>query len=140
MDVGGGLSNGLGEECIDEPDDGRVIFLFEQVVRLRQRIGETQQIDLVIHVFDHLPGGGGITGIGFGQQPFEFPVCNHSQDEFAAGNPLDLGEHSKRRASLAGDFDLVDAQHGIGDDDAMSFCIGEGQPRQWPGFNPADGG
>ena len=71
VDVRGIFLDGLRQERIDQPDDGRFIVALEQVGRLRNVLGQVREIGVVVEPLEHLHGGARARLIGDAQERVE---------------------------------------------------------------------
>ena len=62
------LTHGFTQQGIDQPDDGRIPFLLEQVLRLRYLLGQAHQVELLVQALRHLLGSTLPGAVSAGQQ------------------------------------------------------------------------
>ena len=104
VDVGGVLSDGFGQQRIDEPDDRGVVALRQQVLGFRDGVRKACQVQRVAHVLDHLAGAGRIPLIGGGQHPLELVRLDHAQLQFPPHMPPRFRKHHQGRTPAAHQF------------------------------------
>ena len=63
VDVGSVLADGFGQKRVDQPDDGGVVALLQEVFGLRDGVGEARQVEFVAHVLDRLLRPRGVLGV-----------------------------------------------------------------------------
>ena len=127
MDVGGVLTDRFRQQRVDQADDGRIVALFEKVFGLRNGVRQRRQVHFVAQVLDHLPGAGGIAGVGRRQHLLELFLTDNAQQQLLPRVPLHFGQRGKPGLSLADQFHPVGTQVGIGDHGAEPPGEGERQ-------------
>ena len=91
MDIGCVFSDGLCQQRIDKPDNGRIVFAFEQILGFRQCVREPREIKFIVNIFDHLPRLGSVARIDSAQQLVEFLISDVLEDKSAASESPKLG-------------------------------------------------
>ena len=95
------------------PNDRRVVFLIEQIFGFGHGIGEAREVELVAHVFDHLPRLRGIARVGRRQDRFEFLVGDMAQRDRRAGEATQLGQYRQIGLFPIRDVDRLRAVRGV---------------------------
>ena len=72
MDVRGILAQGLGQQRVDQADDRRIIFGFQQIADFRQFLGQLPQVKILLHVVHQARGVVIRARINLGQALLEF--------------------------------------------------------------------
>ena len=103
MDVGGVFLDGLRQHGIQQPDDGRVIFAFEQVGRLGQLFGEQRQVGVAFEAFRGFHRCFGAGFVGLLQHLVESVGRNAFQTQTPAQMATDLGDAARVGAFAASD-------------------------------------
>ena len=129
MNVGGVLADGLGEQGVDQADDGGIVLVLDQILRLGQGFGHAVEIQILADAFHRFDGAAGAILVGLLQQFVEFVLVHLA--------------HFQRRAKMALGFEqglgaAVGAAHGlqaigglVQHQDAVALGEGEGQAGFW---------
>jgi hypothetical protein len=71
MNVGGALAQALRQQRVDQPDDRRVVFRFEQIADGRNVLRQRGEVNLLFQVVHDLRGMGFLARIGLRQTGIE---------------------------------------------------------------------
>ncbi|MQM39515.1 hypothetical protein KBTX_03543 [wastewater metagenome] len=101
--VRGALADGLGEQRVDQPDDGRVILALEEVFRLGHGLGEAGEVHGLADVLHRLHGLAGTRLVGLLEQPLEVIGVQALDAQGHAEAAAEVRDHGQRGVGAADD-------------------------------------
>ncbi len=109
VNVGRVLADCFGKQRVDQPDDRRIVFLIEQVFRLGYGIRQARKVELVAHVFDHLPRLRRVARIGRREDGLELLVGDLPQCDGSTGEAPQLRQNCQVGLFAVGNVDRTGA-------------------------------
>src|SRR3569623_1273258 len=126
-DVRGILFHGLGEQGVDEPDDGRVVLALEQVLRLGQGLRDAREIHVIVAEIAHdVHGLARAMLIGLAQLVIDAGGVDGLEGDGRAEIAAHLGQ--RRGAHVRAAPDDGAAVVPLIDQHAVTLGVGERQP------------
>ena len=133
VDVRGILADRLGEQGVDQADDGRIVLVLDQILRLGQGFGHAVEIQILADALHRFDGAAGAILVGLLQQFVELVLVHLAHVQRRAEMALGLEQR------LGGDVGPAHRLQPIGGlvqhQDAVALGEGEGQA----GFGLAQG-
>ncbi len=101
MDVRRVFLDGLGQQRVDQPDDGRVVVALQQVRGLGNVLGQMREVGVVVEALEHLHRGAGAGLIGDAQHLVELLHGHARELQGHADEAAHLGQAQRRHAGAA---------------------------------------